>query len=67
MYRTHTCGEIRNKNIGEIITLSGWVQKARDLGGMTFIDSKSTVKVLQEGGGTKYFKNFGRKYNFIKQ
>ena len=37
------------------------------VGGMTFTDSKSTVKVLQEGGGTKYFKNFGRKYNFIKQ
>jgi len=37
------------------------------VGGMTFSDSESTVKVLQEGGGTKYFKNFGRKYNFIKQ
>ncbi len=36
------------------------------VGGMTFTDSKSTVKILQEGGGTKYFKNFGRKYNFIK-
>ncbi|MBY8980052.1 MAG: hypothetical protein KGD72_06660 [Candidatus Lokiarchaeota archaeon] len=37
------------------------------VGGMTFTDTESTVKVLQEGGGTRYFKNFGRKYNFIKQ
>jgi len=37
------------------------------VGGMTIIDSESTVKVLQEGGGTKLFKKYGRKYNFIKQ
>lgn len=38
MYRTHTCGELNKDNAGEKITLSGWVQKSRDLGGMTFID-----------------------------
>lgn len=38
MYRTHTCGELKINNVGEKITLSGWIQKSRDLGGMTFID-----------------------------
>jgi uncharacterized protein (DUF4213/DUF364 family) len=36
------------------------------VGGMTITDSESTVRVLQEGGGTKFFKKFGRKYNFVK-
>ena len=36
------------------------------VGGMNIIDSESTIKVLQEGGGTKNFKKFGNKYNFIK-
>ena len=38
MYRTHTCGELNISNVGEHIQLSGWIQKSRDLGGMTFID-----------------------------
>lgn len=37
------------------------------VGGMNIFDSESTIRVLQEGGGTKFFKNYGRKYNFIKQ
>jgi len=37
------------------------------VGGMSIIDSESTIKVLQEGGGTKFFKKYGRKYNFVKQ
>lgn len=38
MYRTHTCGELNINNVGEKVSLSGWIQKSRDLGGMTFID-----------------------------
>jgi len=37
------------------------------VGGMNMIDSESTIKILQEGGGTKFFKKFGRKYNFVNQ
>jgi len=38
MYRTHNCGELKLTDKGNEVTLSGWVHKSRDLGGMTFID-----------------------------
>ena len=47
MYRTHTCGELRQSNVGQQITLSGWVQRTRKMGGMTFIDIRDRYGITQ--------------------
>ncbi len=47
MLRTHTCGELRLENAGQEVTLSGWVQKARDHGHFMFIDIRDRYGVTQ--------------------
>lgn len=47
MYRTHTCGEIRLANAGQNVTLSGWIQRIRNLGAMTFIDLRDRYGITQ--------------------
>ena len=47
MYRTHTCGELNMSGVGKSVTLCGWIQKSRDLGGMTFIDLRDRYGITQ--------------------
>ena len=47
MYRTHTCGALRIENVNENVCLSGWVQKIRNLGAMTFIDLRDRYGITQ--------------------
>jgi aspartyl-tRNA synthetase len=46
-YRTHTCGEIREKNIGEAVRVSGWLENVRDHGGVKFLDLRDQYGILQ--------------------
>ena len=47
MYRTHTCGELKQSDINKEVTLSGWVQKIRNLGAVTFIDIRDRYGITQ--------------------
>ncbi len=70
MLRTHTCGELNIKSVGQKVTLCGWVQKIRDKGGLLWIDLRDrygiTQLVLEEGVASpdiiQSVKKLGREY-----
>ena len=47
MYRDHNCGELNIKNVGEKVTIAGWIQKIRNLGAMQFIDLRDEFGITQ--------------------
>ncbi len=47
MYRTHNCGELNKSNIGQTVTIAGWIQKIRNLGAMQFIDLRDQFGITQ--------------------
>ena len=46
-YRSHTCGELRKKNVGKKVSLSGWINKKRDHGNLLFVDLRDNYGITQ--------------------
>ena len=63
MYRTKNCGELNIKNVKEHIELAGWIQKIRNLGGMTFIDLRDEFGITQIVVNDEELKNFIKELN----
>ena len=63
MYRTKTCGELNIKNVKEHVELAGWIQKIRDLGGMTFIDLRDEFGITQIVVNDEELKKFVKELN----
>ncbi|MBU4332373.1 aspartate--tRNA ligase [Patescibacteria group bacterium] len=66
MYRTHTCGQLRKKDIGKEITLSGWVNSRRDHGGVVFIDLRDRYGITQVKCDPKISKNAWRQADKVR-
>ena len=47
VYRTQNCGELNIQNVGQEVKLAGWIQRIRNLGGMTFIDLRDQYGITQ--------------------
>ena len=47
MFRSHTCGELRLDDAGKNVTLDGWVQRSRKMGGMTFVELRDRYGITQ--------------------
>ena len=65
LHRTHRCTEVSNKNIGEEVTVMGWVQRSRNKGGIIFTDLRDRSGILQivfeeATAGTEVFEKAAR-------